>query len=167
MLFNHAVAAGLIARFRELPTRKEVKEAVQQILRGEAAAAMQYDREWAKRLTAIELDRLAFFARENAYMLSEDLMYAESAYRAEDSGWKVIIKRILIGRDDLQGVYLLLHAAEADEVFAESLRILDMLGRDVLQRIEKPLELEETEQLRRALSTNPEGRRTEPAQCWL
>lgn len=149
-IYELAVGAGLIARYRTPSTRKERQEIFEQLLRGELPPQLMQDRAWAKQLSSEELDQLASLAREAGVMIYEDLVQL-----ASDAVNRNLMKKVALARDDLQGVFTLLHHARPDQALVDQLRLLDELGRQVMQEVGEFRV--ESEQLFRAVCANPEG----------
>jgi hypothetical protein len=150
------VAAALVARYSEPATPAVAKQWLEATLARQAVPALAAPRQWARQLKPAQVRTVQELARAEATRV--ELMLDDVADTAvpEEGPWQSAWLSVCHGRDDLEGVCILLHEASAAEVLQKPLARLDHTGRMVCSVIPRKF-VTGDERIRRARRVSPES----------
>jgi len=124
LLYDRAVAVGLVARLAA-PAEGRAGAVLEQLLAEGDGAAPAPVQVWAAARSPEELSELEEAAVEAANRLGRRLEAVVQAAESDAPDAAALARRLLLGRDDLECALVVLGAAGAGAVLAESLAILD------------------------------------------
>lgn len=162
--WDHAVAAGVLDRLHR-STPKDARRRVAALLATGRAEPTSPARVWFEALDAVQLHALDRETAEEAQILTEALDDTLSRLDPDASVWCETMSALLADRDDLEGVWTLLDAANADARTRAVLDALDDRMRDDV-RAWPPFEISNEQRLIRAASATPDAWWVAPWHLW-
>ena len=150
------VAAGAYARLIEPEAAEAARARVEALLTGKVDEQLARPRRWIRGLSGEQLSTLEDLARAEIDRLHEGLQDVAAAVEAADSTWTSDWIATCRGRDDLEGVLLLLREIGRETAIAVPVAALDREGRRTRLGV-PPFAGALDEQLRRASRRNPDA----------
>ncbi|HTU99842.1 MAG TPA: hypothetical protein VMF13_04845 [Luteitalea sp.] len=126
--WSSVVAAGMLTRLTTPSSADEARAWLDAARRGTAEATVAGPRQWARGLTAVDVERLQAQVIADAAALCLDVEDATDDVDARADGWDDLVREVAHRRDDLEGVLLLLDAAGADAPVRSALAVVDREG---------------------------------------
>jgi hypothetical protein len=144
--WQHAVAVGLFARLAVAADRPPTDVA--------GGDDLARPRRWARRLAPPQVATLALLLKAEAVRLLDLVADLAEAMACDEDGWRAELAELCRGRDDLEGVRLLLQEAGAGETVADAVGLLDEAGARFLGSVPVRLVIDDV-RLREAAAFDP------------
>lgn len=152
--YHHLVAVGMLARFKR---PEDVVGAVGRILRGQYDPIADRERAWARLLGPKQVAATETVAISEVILLEQHLEQLLENVDSADPFWQRAVLEALHRRDDLEGVRVLLRAAQADNALETALSSLDAFGLRFIVAVPPVRDVEQSVRLRNVASINPEA----------
>lgn len=123
-LLGLVVAAGFLSRMR-VDQPAQLREKSRALLEGRYEPRFDPERAWARTLGQRETQQIEDRALAWVDRLEAELGDLGSEMEPEDSAWHACMRRVLVGRDDLEGVVILLEESGAGVRLRRALERLD------------------------------------------
>jgi hypothetical protein len=148
---RHLLASGVLIRLREDFDRAATREIVDRLLSGQPDERVGWAHAWARGLSQSQREDLGELACKVAAVLGRDLSSLQPG-DATETGWRERLVPVLHGRDDFEGVRVLLAEAGVGEPLA---REIDRRGIDLMRALPGDALPLRDERLRRVRSIDP------------
>ncbi len=133
--WQHAVAVGLFAR-HAVPSDRGALDATTQ-------ADLVRPRLWAYRLAPAQVQTMALLLRAEVERLLAGVDELAAAMACDDPRWRAELVRLCHGRDDIEGVRILLNQAGAGDAVAPVVDLLDENGASLVRSLPVALSIDD------------------------
>lgn len=159
--FGFAVAAGFLSRMRIDPPAQR-RERTRVLLEGGYDAKLDPERAWARTLSRHQAQELEDAALAWVDRLAGELSDVGNEVDSEDPSWHACMRRVVVGRDDLEGLVILLEEAGAGARLRGALARFDREGEVQIRALPSVDLTGVGELVRRALLLDPAAWWTRP-----